>query len=382
MAILGEDGWAGLTFARVAARMGMSGQPVRSRARNRPELAVKVWDERSRTALEQTLGSCIEGVAEVLAGRDAEPLVRAWKGFGSREPAMDAASELLVLAHFEGRVAEAVLPSLRTMVQPWVTPTADLDRSAAARICFAISLGLGILMLARHERARTVDLEPALRSRAVALAAQATPQPMPDATALHLLDLPELAPGDPALDILLNVTLALVGERGFDGVRVAEIARTAGFTEGLIYSRYRSKMELFQDAVKRQNEAGFGVNHEFTERLRAEHGLGMAEAVLLREFQLPAHRVPRVMALEQIRLTWHDEALMRQAGATLDEYRAGLLEDPSWQFEGEADFFLNYAITLGIALMPTLAPDAFELPFDVVTIPLFDMLQGQPGASS
>lgn len=68
---------------------------------------------------------------------------------------------------------------------------------------------------------------------------------------------------------------------------------------------------------------------------------------------------------------------MRQANATLDEYRAGLLEDPSWQFEGEADFFLNYAISLGIALMPTLAPDAYRLPFDVVTIPPFDLLQGQ-----
>ena len=375
--LLAEAGWAGLSFARVAERMGMSGQPVRSRARSRVDLAVKVWNERARAALEDAVASCLDGVTEVLAGGDIEPLVRAWGAFGGRQPALDAAAELFVLTHFEDEIAEAVLPGLRSMVLPRVTPGADLDPSTAARSCFALSLGLGILMLSRHQRARTPGLDDALRSRARALQVKASPQPMPDTTALHLIDIPELAPGDPALDILLNVTLALVAEHGYDGVRVAQIARAAGFTEGLVYSRYLSKLDLFQDAVKRQNEAGFQINHEFTEALRAEHGLGMAEAVLLREFLLPAHRLPRVMALEQVRLTWHDEELMSQADATLDSYRAGLLEDPSWAFEGEADFFLNYAITLGIALMPTLAPDAYDLPFDVVTRPLFELLQGQ-----
>lgn len=375
-AILAEEGWAALTFAQVADRMGMSGQPVRSRVRSRADLAIKVWTERAESALEAAIGACMLGLEAAMAHGEIEPLVRAWEAFGSRQPNLDAAAELLVLAHFDEAIAGAVLPSLHRLVQPRVTPASDLDRSTAARFCFAVSLGLGILMLARHERARTPGLHEALTTRVRALQAQVAPQPMPDATALHLIDLPELAPGDPALDILLNVTLMMTAERGYDGVRVAEIARTAGFTEGLVYSRYRSKLELFQDAVKRQNEVGFQVNHEFTQALRAEHGLGMSEAVLLREFQLPSHRVPRTMALEQVRLAWHDDLLMRQANAILDEYRAGLLEDPTWQFEGEADFFLNYAITLGVALMPALAPQAYDLPFDVVTIPLFDLLQG------
>jgi len=119
------------------------------------------------------------------------------------------------------------------------------------------------------------------------------------------------------------------------------------------------------------------VTHAFVEDLRREHGLGMAEAVQLREYQLPSHRVPRVMALEQLRLAWHDDALMSRASAALDHYRAGLMQDPTWQFEGEADFFLNYAISLGAAIMPSIAPDAYRLPHDVVTIPLFDLLQAQ-----
>ncbi len=380
-ALVAVEGWAGLTFSRVAARMGMSGQPVRSRVRSRADLAARVWRERAGQALLEPVADSIAGLQEALDDGRPDRLVSAWESFAHRRPALDAAAELLVLAHYDPTIAEAVLPDLQALVLPRVSPTGAADDPIAARYCFAIMLGLGILMLSRHERARTPGMGQALHARVRALQYPAAPQQMPDTTALHLIDYPALAPGDPALDILLNVTLALVAERGFDGVRVSEIARTAGFTEGLVYSRYGSKLELFQDAVKRQNEVGLELNHAFTEQLRVQHGLGMAEGVLLREYLLPSHRLPRVMALEQVRLAWHDEQLMRQAAVALDEYRAGLLADPAWQFETEADFFLNYAISLGAALMPMLAPDAYLLPLDVVTVPLFEIL-GAPQCRS
>jgi AcrR family transcriptional regulator len=373
-AVLAEAGWGGLTFAKVAAVMGMSGQPVRSRVRNRAELATRVWQQRAAQPLIESLGGCLSGVQEALSSGRTDPVVQAWESFGLRRTSLEAAAELLIVAHYDPAVAEAVLADLRELLCPWITPGEGVDEETAARTAFAICLGLGILLMSRHERAATPGIRKALQSRAQALIAPSQPGQLPDVTALHLIDYPELAPGDPALDLLLNATLELVGERGFDGVRVAEIARAAGFTEGLVYSRYASKLELFQDAVKRQNEAGFEVNRAFTERLRAEHGLGMAEAVLMREYQLPSHRIPRLMALEQIRLTWHSEELMRQATLAIDEYRAGLLQDPAWQFEGEADFFLDYAITLGVAVLPIISPEAYRLPYDVVTVPLYEML--------
>jgi len=380
LAILAEEGWAGLTMVGVARRMGMSPQVVRSRVRGRAELAALVWEERAGEAVGALISACAEALDAALSGGGPEPLMRAWEACAGRGADLDAGAELLVLAHFNDLIAEAVLTGLMRQVRPWVCPVdcLEADQSArAARYAYAISLGLGILMLARHDRARTAGMERALRSRAIALTMPAIPRPLPDLTASYLLDAPELAPGDPALDILLNVTLALIAERGYDGVRVAEIARAAGFTEGLIYSRYRGKLELFQDAVRRQNEVGLKVNHAFVDDLRREHGLGMAEAVQLREYQLPSNRIPRVMALEQMRMSWHDPALMSQAEAVLDYYRAGLMEDPGWQFEGEADFFLNYAISVGAALVPSIAPDAYRLPYDVVTVPLFDLLQAQ-----
>ena len=215
-------------------------------------------------------------------------------------------------------------------------------------------------------------MERALRSRAIALTMPAIPRPMPDLTASYLLDAPELAPGDPALDILLNVTLALIAERGYDGVRVAQIARAAGFTVGLIYSRYRGKLELFQDAVRRQNEVGLKVNHAFVDDLRREHGLGMAEAVQLREYQLPSNRIPRVMALEQMRMSWHQPDLRDVQEA---EVEAAFAHEPKPRTKRErseayARHHIEAALGIGASLTPWMYPEAHLLPYDVVTVPL------------
>ncbi|HZZ36450.1 MAG TPA: TetR/AcrR family transcriptional regulator [Caulobacteraceae bacterium] len=48
---------------------------------------------------------------------------------------------------------------------------------------------------------------------------------------------------------LVEATLALIAERGLDGVTLDEVAARAGVTKGAIYSNYRSKGELLWDAV-------------------------------------------------------------------------------------------------------------------------------------
>lgn len=378
LTLLAERGWAGMTLAAVARTMGKSGQPVRSRVRTRSELAALVWERRAGRHLAEALTTCIGGLRQARSAGATDPLVSAWLAMLQRPTELDAAAELLIMSLFDPIIAEAIERGLAPEVQQWTRPSQDITPEDAARAAYVISLALGLLVLSRHERAATEGMAEALTTRVRALQADAVAAVMPDATATHLLDYPDLAPGDPALDILLNRTLELVAEHGFDGVAVAEIARAAGFTEGLIYSRYPSKLDLFTDALRRQGEAGLQVNHAFTESLRADHGLGMAEAVLIREYQLPAHAVPRAMALEQVRLMWRYPELMQTANAEVDAFRRTLMQDPSWGFESEADFFLNYAISLGVATLPSLDPEAYQLPHHVVMVPLFDLLQAQP----
>jgi hypothetical protein len=85
------------------------------------------------------------------------------------------------------------------------------------------------------------------------------------------------------------------------------------------------------------------------------------------------------MTLEQLRLSWHNITLLTAAIDVLRGFREQLIQEPGWgQIETEADFFLNTAAPLGALLLPRMLPEAFTLPWNAVTVPLFDVLQDRP----
>jgi AcrR family transcriptional regulator len=53
---------------------------------------------------------------------------------------------------------------------------------------------------------------------------------------------------------ILALTSRAFAERGYDGVRTAELAKSAGVSEALIYQHFRTKAELYHAAVDRSAE--------------------------------------------------------------------------------------------------------------------------------
>lgn len=53
---------------------------------------------------------------------------------------------------------------------------------------------------------------------------------------------------------ILQLTSRAFAERGYDGVRTAELAESAGVSEALIYQHFRTKAELYRAAVDRSAE--------------------------------------------------------------------------------------------------------------------------------
>lgn len=49
---------------------------------------------------------------------------------------------------------------------------------------------------------------------------------------------------------LIRAAVRVFAERGYEGARIADIAREAGLSSGAIYSHYRSKAELLTDAIR------------------------------------------------------------------------------------------------------------------------------------
>ncbi|GAA4155341.1 TetR/AcrR family transcriptional regulator [Actinomadura keratinilytica] len=62
---------------------------------------------------------------------------------------------------------------------------------------------------------------------------------------------PRGRPRDPAVDqAVLRETLALLDTRGYDGLRVADVARNAGVGLGSLYRRWPNKYALVVDALR------------------------------------------------------------------------------------------------------------------------------------
>ena len=57
--------------------------------------------------------------------------------------------------------------------------------------------------------------------------------------------------GDERRESILQLTSRAFAERGYDGVRTAELAESAGVSEALIYQHFRTKAELYRSAVDR-----------------------------------------------------------------------------------------------------------------------------------
>jgi AcrR family transcriptional regulator len=95
---------------------------------------------------------------------------------------------------------------------------------------------------------------------------------------------------------ILALTSRAFAERGYDGVRTAELAKSAGVSEALIYQHFRTKAELYRAAVDRSAEI-------LEERLRTAVAAGPADQRLERavdaflEFVSDASNAWRVLAL-------------------------------------------------------------------------------------
>ena len=120
------------------------------------------------------------------------------------------------------------------------------------------------------------------------------------------------------------------------------------------------------DAAERQLGLAFRANETWMAAIEKDHGRGIAEAALIRETQDPARGELRAVALEQLRLSWHNADLRARMARQFDEYVVDM-QVPKPHFDpGEVQ--LGYAVGAGVMVLPLMCPGAWTLPYDVVTV--------------
>ncbi|MFM8349429.1 MAG: TetR/AcrR family transcriptional regulator, partial [Actinomycetales bacterium] len=185
--------------------------------------------------------------------------------------------------------------------------------------------------------------------------------------------------GDDITDALLRAALVHLGESGYEGAVLADLVRTAGYSEGAVFARYPSKEALFLDAISRDQDIALPSQREYLQRLEATYGVGIAEAVAIRDTMRPLERRICIVDMEHARMAWHNPALIAVEEQRLQALTEQVLaQDPNHpDFSDPANLHVARAMGLGISFLPLLADNAWDLPFDVVTVPLAEQTQVQ-----
>ena len=374
--ITATDGWAGMLPARVAERSGLSHPAVSARFADRSEIAASVWRQRLAAPVISNLELVLES-AGLLSPKGADPrkLARAMRPFVQPDTVMRAAAELLVESCFDPGVRLAVLETLGETLAQWLTPVPRrLGKVDAARRSVVIITALGVLLEARRQEGETFQLQGEWDRLCAALASPESIEKLPSVHFEHWDGVFDFDTGDALLDRLLEATRDEIGRNGYEATTIDDIARAAGRTKGLVFSRYPSKKQLFNDTVTRFTKAMYNLNEQAWGQMLEVASSGAAEAVLYRELMRPGREHLRAFSLEQYRLSWHDPDMRASvAHAMSDVIKARMDADPTRPHrELRADVFIGAAQGVGVLLMASLYPDAWSLPYQHITVPLND----------
>jgi AcrR family transcriptional regulator len=154
---------------------------------------------------------------------------------------------------------------------------------------------------------------------------------------------------DETRERLLEAAMAVIAERGYDGTRVAEIARVAGVTTGAIYNHFDSKADLLTAAI-----GGHGPG-AFTDLVETEPDLSVIEVFRRLGSQLPdrSHEISAPL-MEIIVATRRDEEVAKALTVSVSDnerQRRELIEQG--QRDGEVDPGLDAAALSRFTTMVT-----------------------------
>lgn len=157
---------------------------------------------------------------------------------------------------------------------------------------------------------------------------------------------------------LLDAAADVFAERGYEGATLADIARTAGYTTGAIYSRFRDKAALLLAVVERilESQQQAAVEAATGEDLGAlATQFTDADSAAMRALVLEAHvAARRDPAVGEVLRRFQSERLDALTQTVKEAQSSGDV-DPSVDANAVATLFM--AIPLGLVLLDTAGVD-------------------------
>lgn len=365
-----QRGWDSVSFLGVAQEAGLTTRPMYDRFRDISDIGVDLW----RTEAGPQLGQALDALLTAALDRaDLAQTVLAFEPFIRPGDGLSVAAELLAAAPYDDQLAATIRDSAPMAAVTRCQVAADRTPTQAAQAAYLVICAVGLLMLRTRPRAATVDVTADVAELLQAFQHPGPIAELPEVQAPHMRAFVADDP-DPKVSAILTATLTAIAQRGYTGATTDFIADAAGVSQGAVFSRYGSKLQLFIAATARQQATAFRANYRLTQQLVAQLGPGRAEATMFREWLRPEHQPGRALVLEQLRLSWHDEIMSAMVEDLESSFMAEIspLQSTSHQHRVDDHLFWSLALGQGCNVMGVLVPNAWELPMSVVTIPLME----------
>lgn len=366
--ILAEDGLGELSLGRVARDLGVSHSVMSKRYGELDDLLCDLWVHVGLPQIDRILAWILE-VVQRFSFQDstAAPVVDTTLFRKTKEKMVML--ELLVLASTRPKLRTSVHEAFEERLGKMVRD----DPVVAVRVVFLFALVVGVQAELRTTSANQDILVTVLSEVVTAMAQPGDAVVLPEVDASHMARY-DFDTGDERKDRILASCLENVSRRGLIGTTTKSIARDAGVSEGLVFSLFGSKTDIFFEATALQSKLGYKANLDFVMSLNEKYGTGIGNAILIREWLSPKLGRFRAALLEEIRITWHDIDLWRR----IRNVKQDLVGDS--RLSGgkvtptpieRAVQLVTLAMPIGIYIVGEILPGAAGLPFSVVTLPVF-----------
>jgi AcrR family transcriptional regulator len=367
--VMAEGGWSAMSFLAVSNRAGMSRRPLQARFASPSELMAALWNEGAGAAIEELLSDALNHAGLLDREPNADALGADFELANNPTVPLKAAIELVLVAQFDPVVGRAATQTLGAQIDEWCTPeTGTLSRTKAAQRAFLMCYLFGLLLDSHRPSARTVNMAVEGPRMIETFAMASKPARLPVVNFDHLDHEVPFETGDVTTDLLMRSTLNLIGLHGYDAVSTEAIAAGAGVSQGALFARFGSKIELFLEAWRLQNALALRANAEAMAKLQATSTIGIAEAVAMRNFQRPDRDALRAVTLEGMRVGWHYPEVIAATDAELTRFRDELIAAGS-QLSLE-QFHSAWALGSGLLVLPIVSDAGAKLPYDVVSVPI------------
>lgn len=242
--LIEEEGWDGVTFAKVAKRSNLTVGAVYVRAENTAELGTDLWINSLYPYLNDTLGSLLSAVYSKNLKLIAEQ-IEIWD---NPEPELIASIEILIAAMFDEDLAEIPRRDMKEFLNRYCSDKHGYSKIQAAANALIIGEVFGRALGAANKI--PPDTPPSEVAENCLAMIESTPVSPNLPKNVFITTTKEDTDPDPHTRVLHQATLKVIGKVGYKRATIARICRTAQVSSGSLFPRFETKSALIASAVK------------------------------------------------------------------------------------------------------------------------------------